>query len=240
MARSLNKKYFGNRNIGSASVTTDDGIGGQAVASIAVTGSFSGKTTGTPYAVTIGAPNLPNGVQATATITFTSATAGTVTVTEGGSGYTTAPTATCTLGGGTGNPTLTATLSVDSGNVGSVTNDENAISMTAYLTGGSATAVDIIKQVSTRRYKVTDGTRTGIVELTSTAADAAGEATIVATDTLGSTYYVTKLTGRRATLTQKTGVVQSPGGATWVFITGSSAPWSFDAATTGYVKIDNA
>jgi hypothetical protein len=239
MGRPLHKKYFGNRNIGSASTAADNGIGGQAVASIAVTGSFSGKTTGTPYAVTIGAPNLPTGVQATATITFSSATAGTVTVTEGGSGYTTVPTATCTLGGGTGNPTLTAVLSVDTGNVGSVTNDENAISMTAYI-GGSASAVDIIRQVSTRRYKVKSAATTSIVKLKASAASANGEATIIATDSIGATYYVTKLTGKRATLTQNSPVVTSPGGNTWVFITGASAPWSFASATSDRVQISNA
>ncbi len=230
MGRPLHKKYFGNRNIGSASVTTDDGIGGQAVASIAVTGSFSGKTTATPFAVTISAPNLPNGVQAVATITFSSATAGTVTITEGGSGYTSVPTTTCTLGGGTGNPTLTATLSVDTGAVGSATNDENAISMTAFLTGGSAVAVDIIKQVSTRRYKVTDGTRTGIVALTSTLADAAGEGSIQATDASAGTYFVTKLTKNRATLTRGTGTVYDEG---------ASVPWTFDTATATVCKIAN-
>ena len=239
MGRPLNKKFFGNRNIGSASTTADNGIGGQAVASIAVTGTFSGKTTGTPYAVTIGAPNLPTGKLAAATITFSSATAGTVTVTEGGSGYTTVPTVVCILGGGTGNPTLTAVLSVDTGNVGSVTNDENAISMTAYI-GSSAGAVDIIRQVSTRRYKVKSNTATSIVKLKASAASADGEATIVATDSIGATYFVTKLTGKRATLTQKTAVAMSPGGNTWVFITGASAPWSFNSATTGRVQIDNA
>ncbi len=230
MGRPLHKKYFGNRNIGSASVTTDDGIGGQAVASIAVTGSFSGKTTATPFAVTISAPNLPNGVQAVATITFSSATAGTVTITEGGSGYTSVPTTTCTLGGGTGNPTLTATLSVDTGAVGSATNDENASSMTAFLTGGSAVAVDIIKQVSTRRYKVTDGTRTGIVALTSTLADAAGEGSIQATDAAAGTYFVTKLTKNLATLTRGTGTV---------YVEGASVPWTFDTATATVCKIAN-
>ncbi len=230
MGRPLHKKYFGNRNIGSASVTTDDRIGGQAVASIAVTGSFSGKTTATPFAVTISAPNLPTGVQATATITFSSATAGTVTITEGGSGYTSVPTATCTLGGGTGNPTLTATLSVDTGAVGSATNEENAITMTAFLTGGSAVTVDIIKQVSTRRYKVTDGTRTGIVALTSTLADAAGEGSIQATDAAAGTYFVTKLTKNNATLTRGTGTV---------YVEGASVPWTFDTATATVCKIAN-
>jgi hypothetical protein len=128
----------------------------------------------------------------------------------------------------------------DTSNVGATTNQENAIRMTAFLTGGSASEVDIIRQVSARRYKVTDGTRTGVVKLSGTDADAAGEGTIVATDSIGATYYVTKLTGHRATLTQKTPVVTSPGGNTWVFITGSSAPWKLTDATTGYVKIDNA
>jgi hypothetical protein len=232
MGRPLNKKYFGNRNIGSASVTTDNGIGGQAVASIAVTGSFSGKTTGTPYAVTISAPNLPTGVQATATITFSSATAGTVTITEGGSGYTTVPTATCTLGGGTGNPTLTAVLSVDTGAVGSVTNDENAILMTAFLTGGSAVLVDIKKQVSTNRYKVTDGTRTGIVKLKSSVATAAGEGSVRLVDSVGGTYFATKITARKATVTRGTGTA---------FATGASVKWNMTAAVLGNsLLIDNA
>jgi hypothetical protein len=232
MGRPLNKKYFGNRNIGSASTATDNGIGGQAVASIAVTGTFSGKTTATPYAVTISAPNLPNGVQATATITFSSATAGTVTITEGGSGYTSVPTATCTLGGGTGNPTLTAVLSVDTGAVGSVTNDENAISMTARLTGGTAVAVDIIKQVSTNRYKVTDGTRTGIVKLKSSVATTAGEGSIRLVDSVGGTYFATKITARKATVTRGTGTA---------FATGASVKWNMTAAVLGdSLLIDNA
>jgi len=231
MGRPLHKKYFGNRNTGSASVTTDDGIGGQAVASIAVTGTFSGKTTATPYAVTISAPDLPGGVQAVATITFATASTGTVTVTEGGSGYTGIPTTTCALGGGSGTVTLTATLSVDSGAVGSVTNQENAITMTARLTGGSAVAVDIIKQVSTRRYKVTDGTRTGIVELKSSVATAAGEGSIQVTDASAGTYFVTKLTKNNATLTRGTGIV---------YADGASVPWTFGTATATVCKIANA
>jgi hypothetical protein len=232
MGRPLNKKYFGNRNIGSASVTTDDGIGGEGVASIAVSGTFSGRTTATPYAVTISAPDLPGGVQATATITFSTGSAGAVTITEGGSGYTGIPTTTCSLGGGTGTVTLTATLSVDTGNVGSVTNQENAIIMIGFLTGGSNVAVDIIKQVSTRRYKVTDGTRTGIVTLTGVIGGAltAGQGNIVATDASAGTYFVTKLTKNRATLTRGTGTV---------YVEGASVPWTFDTATATVCKIVN-
>jgi len=228
MGRPLNKKYFGNRNIGSVSTTADNGIGGQAVASIAVTGSFSGKTTGTPYAVTITSPDLPGGVQATATITFSSATAGTVTVTEGGSGYTGVPTATCTLGGGTGNPTLTVTLSVDTGAVGSATNDENAIIARVYIPGGTGFSTgDIIKQVSTTRFKVKNVEGTGICKLKTTGlASAAGEMSIKATDSEGKNYLVAKITSRKVVL-----VPNAAGGTIGTqFASGTTAKWTFGTA----------
>jgi hypothetical protein len=233
MGRPLNKKYFGNRNIGSTSTTADDKIGGESVASIAVTGTFSGKTTATPYAVTISAPDLPNGVQATATITFATGSTGSVTITEGGSGYITAPTATCALGGGTGTVTLTATLSVDTGAVGSATNQENAILMTAYLTGGSAVKVDIIKQTNDRRYKVTDGTRTGIVKLKASVATAAGEGSVRLVDTDGNTYFATKITAHKATITRGTGTQAA-------FPTSAQVKWNMTAATADSLLIDNA
>jgi hypothetical protein len=300
MGRPLNKKYFGNRNIGSSSVTTDDGIGGGAVASVTLNalGSYTTRPT-----ITFSVPTLPGAVRATGTITsevlsatisggtgygnaqtfdltvanaagetavlnvtsdaggavvtvnsittrgtFTALTAvvavsggtGTlavpvltyrakaVVITEAGSGYTAAPTPTFTQ-------SVTATsvnMLVDSGNVGTVGNQENAISMIAFLTDGSAGAVDIIKQVSTTRYKVTDGTRTGIVALTATEADAAGEGSILATDSADGTYYVTKLTAHKATLTRGTGTQ---------FATGEAVEWTFGTATEDEtVKIANA
>lgn len=310
MGRPLNKKYFGNRNIGSTG-TTDNGIGGEGVASAAVSG---GAYTVRPT-VTFTAPQLPNGVTATATITsqvnvitviggsggsnYTSGdtltigngtifTVGTVNgggaiqtvtitergsypyasgalptgaqaitnitvtnplasgatftvnynaketvITEKGSGYTSAPTA---ASGPTQSVSLgVVTLTTDSGAVGSTTNQENAITMTAYLTGGSATVVDIIRQVSTNRYKVTDGTRTGIVKLVAKATGnlLAGEANIIAVDNAGTpgTYYVTKLTAHKATLTRGTGTVYANGAAT---------QWTFGAATATVAKIPNA
>ena len=153
-----------------------------------------------------------------------------VVITEKGSGYT----STLTAGDLTFTQSVTASavaLTTDSGNVGSSTNQENAISMVAFLTGGSAGAVDIIKQVSTRRYKVTDGTRTGIVTLSSTEADAAGEGSILATDASGGTYYVTKLTAHKATLKRGTGTVYTDGAA---------VPWTFGTATATTCKIANA
>jgi hypothetical protein len=128
---------------------------------------------------------------------------------------------------------------VDSGNISTTGNQENAIQMTAFLTGGSAVAVDIIRQVSGRRYKVTDGTRTTNgstiphVQLQPTLADAAGECSIAATDSAGGEYFVTKLTGRKATLTRA-------GGSGHLYATGEAAPWSFAAPATIYVQIANA
>jgi hypothetical protein len=66
MGRPLNKKYFGNRNTGSASVTTDNGIGGGAVASVTLNalGGYTVRPT-----ITFAVPTLPTGVRATGTVT---------------------------------------------------------------------------------------------------------------------------------------------------------------------------
>ena len=151
-----------------------------------------------------------------------------ITITEQGSGYATLPA--ITIGAGAG--AATAVFGVDSGTIRTAGNQENAITMIAFLTGGSALPVDIIKQVSTDRYKVTDGTRTGIVQLQTTLANAAGECSIAATDSAGGTYYVTKLTAHRATLTRGTGTQ---------FDSDASVPWTFGTATLNEtVKIPNA
>jgi len=239
MGRPLNKKFFGNRNVGSATTAADDKIGGSAVGTVVVSGTFSGKTTATAFAIpasVISAPQLPNGVKPTMTITFSSATAGTVTVTDGGSGYTSVPTISGAslqaLGGGAGTVVLTAAFAADTGAVGSATNEENTILMTAFLTGGSAGLVDITKQVSTNRYKVTDGTRTGIVKLKSSVATAAGEASVRLVDSVGGTYFATKITSRKATVTRGTGTA---------FANGASVKWNMTAAVLGdSLLIDNA
>ena len=231
MGRPLNKKYFGNRNIGSASVTTDNGIGGSRVGSVTVAGTnnSSGYTTG--GAVTFSAPQLPGGVTATGTVVATAGAIVSITIVEAGSGYTSVPTV--TAGTGTiGTTTLTAVLATDTGAVGASTNQENAISMTAFLTGGSALPVDIRKQVSTNRYKVTDGTRTGIVKLKASVATAAGEGSVRLVDSVGGTYFATKITARKATVTRGTGTA---------FATGASVKWNMTAAVLGNsLLIDNA
>ena len=145
-----------------------------------------------------------------------------VVITEKGSGYTHAVDASVSF---TQSVTASAvTMITDTGVVGSADSQENAITMTAYLTGGSAVLVDIKKQVSTNRYKVTDGTRTGIVKLQAAAVSAAGQATVVATDATGCTYYVTKLTAHKATLTRF-------GGGSYEFATGAAVPWTMNGTS---------
>jgi hypothetical protein len=152
-----------------------------------------------------------------------------VVITEAGSGYTAAPTPTFTQ-------SVTATsvnMLVDSGNISTTGNQENAIQMTARLTGGSAGPVDIIKQVSGRRFKVTDGTRTGIVTLKASVATAAGEGSVRLVDTDGGTYFATKITSRKATITRGTGVQAA-------FVTGTAVQWNMTAATASSLLVDNA
>ena len=80
MGRPLPSRFFGNRNTGSSSTTADDGIGGNYVVSAAVSG---GSYTTRPV-FTFTAPELPNGVTATATVTSEASTA---VVTTAGTGY---------------------------------------------------------------------------------------------------------------------------------------------------------
>jgi hypothetical protein len=153
-------------------------------------------------------------------------------VSQKGSGYTGAETFTVTTANGTP-PAGTIVLTVDTGAVGSATNQENAILMKAKLNGGSATTVDIIRQVSTNRYKVTDGTRVGIVKLKSSVATATGEGSVRLVDTDGNTYFATKITAHKATIQRGTGVQAA-------FPNGASVKWNMIAAKADSLLIDNA
>lgn len=89
MGRPLNKKFFGNRNVGTA-ISTDNKIGGEGIASIstATVGSFVVNNTRQNFPLlNIDAPTIPNGVQATADVVFE---LDTVTYASGGAtGYST-------------------------------------------------------------------------------------------------------------------------------------------------------
>ena len=310
MERPLNKKYFGNRNIGSISTTADNGIGGQGIASVTLTAGSLGAYTTRPT-TTFDAPTTPGGVTAVGTVTsevnavtgqasgtgyvtgdtvtigngtvFTitasggaitgvsainnrglypyaggalptgaqnvtkitgNGSGGTITVnyransvliSETGSGYTAVPNVTFTQ-----SVAGTAVLTVPTGAVGSATYDERAIIAYAY-TGSSSKIADIVKQVSTDRYKVNTSDTSGtpiIAKLkTSGAASSVGEMTITATDSSGKTYYIKKLTARRAVL-----VPYGTTGHEFPLVNGlpQSVRWTFSAPTLNTtVKIAN-
>jgi hypothetical protein len=219
-------------------VTTTGGAAAYSVGSnVTITLNAIGTGYTTSSTVTLDGADL-GGVTSTNDLTFNIATfvaaAGTITgitITEKGSGYTTAPTVTLSTGTA-GTLTVAASLTTDTGAVGSSTNQENAILMTARLTGGSATTVDIIRQVSTNRFKVTDGTRTGIVKLKSSVATAVGEGSIKFTDSASGTYFATKITARKATVTRGTGTA---------FATGAQVKWNMTAAVVSdSLLIENA
>jgi hypothetical protein len=225
MARSLNKKYFGNRNLGTTG-TSDDHIGGEGVASI----TLGGVNNSTGYAlydpIDISAPTLPGGVQATARVSALGASnkITAIEVTEKGSGYTAAPTVTESVGGVQGTLTFTAVL----------TNTQvNSIYTYAKTTsGGTSQLADIIRQVGGRRYKVKTADGTANCKLKGSAVSSVGDMTIIAQDSAGGSYYVTKLTAHKATITRGTGTQ---------FATGSAVRWTFGAAVLNTsVTLDNA
>jgi hypothetical protein len=226
MGRPIQKKFFGNTNV--------PPIGGEGVASVTnPAGTLADLETGTFTipAGSISAPQLAGGEKPVLQVVVTGATAYTVTVVSAGSGYTSAPTITFngSITGGTasGSATPIATLTATK---------QNAISVSAYVTGGSAKAGDIVRQTGSRRYRVTtaDGTENLVLVA---AAPAAGEMTMTAEDSAGGTYYVTKLTAHRAVIVKgdRTGTQFTTGTA------GISVPWTFDTPTASVsVKILNA
>jgi hypothetical protein len=158
-----------------------------------------------------------------------------VVMTNNGSGYTDATDAATTF-----TQSVTGTSVLESYTVGdAIGNNENAIVAFAFHTGGSLLRGDITKQVSKDRYKVENATATEIAKLKSTIANGAGEMNIVATDASGGTYYVTKLTGRRATLVPAA-VARLSTSAGSTYSSGQSAQWSFSAASGAVVQIENA
>jgi hypothetical protein len=240
MGRPLNKKYFANTNYAKFGTAN---TGGESAASVAVTGTFGSKTPGTydiPASV-ISAPQITGGAKPTMTLTYVTASTATVAVVTAGSGYTGTVTisgaALQALGGaGTGTIVLTATMTTGA------TARQNGIKCETQYGAGDAeiTTGDIIKQVSTRQYKVQTSQGTGRFKLVTTEAKAAGEMSIKATDSAGNTYFVAKLTARRVVLVPAANV---HGGTTTIgsqFASGTSAKWTFGAAVVNTtVTIEN-
>lgn len=163
---------------------------------------------------------------------------------EKGSGYSVAPTLSWVDPGhsGTMPGAPTAVLTTDVGVSNASQNpfgyQENAIIIHANTADSGTKVGDIVKQQSSHRYKVKTADGTAVCKLVADGTPAVNEAYIVGTDYNGATYYVTKLTARRA-------VVTPFGGGTHQFPLDAegnplSVGWTFGSATTGVnVTIEN-
>lgn len=132
-------------------------------------------------------------------------------VVTAGSGYISAPVITeVPDGGATYTVSMTAVTA-------------NAIAVVANVTGAGAKAGDVVKQEASRRYLVTTGDGTGQCTLVAESPNSAGQMTMTAKDSDGGTYYVLKLTARRALIVKgdRTGVQFTTG------TDGISVPWVF-------------
>jgi len=211
MGRPIKKIFIGERGTGNA--------GGEGVASVTVvTGDSSGYTN--LDALTITAPDLVGGVQAVGHILSGGGAIDSAVITIEGSGYTSAPTVTAPTGTlGTG--TLTAVLTSTGANV---------IAATAYVATTNESA-DMIAQKGDITYRVetaTDGV--GECALVNDTPAAPGEMAIIATDSAGGTYYVTKLYNNTVRLDPTNGNGSQ-------FTLGSKVAWA-DVAVVDYsVKI---
>ena len=236
MGRPLNKKFFANTNVAQFGTA---GVGGESVASVAAVTGLTGMTfPGGPFtilAADITAPQIAGGAKPVLTFTATSATAGTVAVVSAGSGYTSAPTVTvrASLAGGTTTATPTATLT---------STRVNGLKCEAKIgSGGSeVTTGDVIKQVNTRSYKVITADGTAVCKLVTTEAKTANQMSIKATDSAGNTYFVAKLTSRKAVLVPAANVHGDTTSIGTQFASGTTAKWTFGAAVVNTtVTIEN-
>ncbi len=218
MGRPIKAKFFANLNLPTyGSEQRGSGVGGEGVATIANNNTGTLYSTSTTLGLTFTAPQIAGGVAATGQVTTNAAgNVATVTLLTAGSGYTSTPTA--TVNGGTTGTTATFTIALTS-------NRQNGIAFTSYLTTGSSavTGGDIIKQESSRRYLVQNSEGRGQVRLVATDALAAGQMKIIATDGSGATYFVKKLTAKKAYLANRTSTSTA-------VVTGLVAQWTTDGS----------
>lgn len=156
-------------------------------------------------------------------------------INEKGSGYTGEETIDVQLANSaTGQvPVGTIVLTTDSGVVGSSTNQENAIIIHANTGNEGDQIGDIIRQVSTRRYKVKTADGIRICELTDDDTPGVGYAYIKATDDNGNTYFVMKLTSKLAVLKH-----WNNNESTWLFQDNERAHWVFSDTENSYSPAD--
>lgn len=151
----------------------------------------------------------------------------TVVITDQGSGYTAAPTASATQSVTIDSITLTLPTAVGG--------QEPAILPLVATSFGVFTG-DIIQQVGSRRYRAQASGEIRTGKLVGYTPAEPGEIAITATDSAGNGYFVIKLTNHKAVLIQNAAI-----GVTHEFIPGSVVGWTFGNAIANVsVKITNA
>jgi hypothetical protein len=306
MGRPIKKKFFANTNspYDNAQTGGTSGVGGETVNAILVSNSGTAYSAGA--VVTIGAPNIAGGVQATISYSRNSAGNLTVSLVNGGSGYTSAPAVAVTTASSVAKAASTGTagatiiyvtntngiqvgMAVSGANVGtgsvvssvgtglvnvSATNADTIAATVTFTDGGASFAAtaptttstfqngiaftsfllakdnganavaggDILKQESSRRYLVKNSEGVGQVKLIASDSVTVGTMSIIATDGAGSTYFVRKLTAKKAYLVNRTSTstaVVTGLVAQWT-VTGSQGNTLITAATgTNQVSIAN-
>lgn len=229
MGRPLRKVLFGNTNTGSSSTTADDGIGGEGVASITLGGTNNSSGYALNDPIDISAPNLPGGVQATARVSQLGAGNKilAIEIVEPGSGYTSVPTVTESVGGVQGTLTFTAVLT---------TTQYNAIKAYAQTTsGGSRKLGDIISQKGSTKFRVRTADGTATCTLRTDGGSGNGTMDITATDSDGGQYWVKRITAKNVVL-----VIKGSGGGTQ-FANDTKVPWTLGSAVANVsVTLANA
>jgi hypothetical protein len=151
-----------------------------------------------------------------------------VAMTESGSGYLSAPSV--TSGGSVtyNNIVLTAVGSNTAVAGGTFGSTSPVFSISANVNGGGAKSGDIIKQESSRRFRVKTADGVAVCHLTTNASVASGEVQFTATDSHSNTYYIRKISSRNCTVWPS----NQTGGGTYEFVgaQGYRVAWNITGA----------
>lgn len=232
MGRPIKKKFFGNLNGPDAgSVPLGSGVGGESFTTVAVTnaGANGPYSTGTTVTWTASAPQITGGEAASGTATVGAYTnkITAINVSNAGSGYTSTSSVTITF-----SPATTGTAATYV--VGPLTTSRtNALAAYARVPGGTAKLADIIKQEASHRYLVQTSDGQAQCKLVASNSPAEKEMYLVATDWNGSTYWVTKLTARRARLKQRSMT------GSYLVADGTTTGWTIGSSTGTIVTLAN-
>jgi hypothetical protein len=232
MGRPINKKYFANTNYQDFGTGN---VGGESVASVTIAAPIAASLAAGTTTVTFSGPQLVNGQAATGTAVIDGNGDLTgITITFAGSGYTSIPTIsvvdsdnneTLSLTTGSGGVTVALTSGASA--------RQNSIKCEAQIGAGSEVLTgDVIKQQSARRYKVKTSDGTAFCKLVTTTDNSLGanEMSIMATDSAGGTYLVSKLTAHKAVLVPVANTHGGTSSAGAQFASGTTAKWTFGSA----------